>query len=191
MEHMNIDINENNKEKYIFDKDFFIEREFEEVEGGVYQEDGFYVTPEGSFWDIDGDYFNKYGFDRYGGIYDKYKDYIPGEGWLEELQCYKEDLLENDEETIKEILKDRFEESCMNAQEVLNMLEYEESHKDNENTNFNSEVKSKLENFSLMNSNTHSTKKLMSNNKMDMDIDNDYKDSNQNQQENNHLNMNN
>ena len=191
MEDMNIDVNENNKEKYTFDKEFFIERDFEEVEGGLYQEDGFYVTPEGSFWDPDGDYFNKYGFDRYGGIYDQYKDYIPGEGWLDEYQCYKEDLHENDEKVIKEILNDRFEESCMNAQEVINMLEYEDGQKYNENTNFNSEVKSKMQNISLLNSNNHSINKQGNNSKMGMDIDIEYKDSHQNQQENNYHNRDN
>jgi len=169
MENMDIDFNINNNEKYVFDKEFFIERELEEVDGGVLHEDGFYVTPEGSFWDPDGDYFNKYGFDKYGGIYDQYKVYIPGEGWLEDYQCYKEDLQEHDVNEINEILNDRFEESCMNAQEVLNMIEYEDGFKDNENTDYNSAIKSRGQNNSLMNSNVQHN----SMNKMDID----YKDS--------------
>ena len=33
MENMDIDFNINNNEKYVFDKEFFIERELEEVDG--------------------------------------------------------------------------------------------------------------------------------------------------------------
>jgi hypothetical protein len=50
----------------------FIERKFEEVEGGYYDDSGFYITPDGSkftkiiikgFWDDQGYYFNKDGYD--------------------------------------------------------------------------------------------------------------------------------
>ena len=70
----------------------FFERPFEEVEGGYHDERNFYTTPNGSFWDEDGQYFNHLGFDKHGGTYDKYGVYIPGEGWNEELNCYNDEI---------------------------------------------------------------------------------------------------
>jgi hypothetical protein len=83
----------------------FKEREFEQVEGGYY-DNNFYITPNGSnktitlgFWDADGYYFNREGFDKYGtqkfnlgGYYDDNNEYVPGESWDEEHQCYKSQL---------------------------------------------------------------------------------------------------
>lgn len=42
----------------------FIDRKFEKVEGGYYDND-FYYTPDGSFWDPDGYYFNSEGYDKH------------------------------------------------------------------------------------------------------------------------------
>ena len=42
----------------------FIDRKFEIVQGGNYEND-FYYTPDGSFWDPDGFYFNKDGYDKH------------------------------------------------------------------------------------------------------------------------------
>lgn len=83
-----------NKNNYIYNKNEFLDRSFEEVENGFYDENGFYNTPDGSFWNLEGDYFNKYGYDKYGGFYNEEKVYIPGEGWNEELQMYNEDLID-------------------------------------------------------------------------------------------------
>ena len=58
---------------------------------GEYDEDGFFTTPNGSFWDMDGEYFNRFGFDIHGGKYIDKLDYIPGPTWIEELGCYPED----------------------------------------------------------------------------------------------------
>ena len=50
----------------------FFERPFEEVEGGFYDERGFYMIPNGSFWDlIEQTYFNSLGYDSHGCSYDK------------------------------------------------------------------------------------------------------------------------
>jgi hypothetical protein len=68
-----------------------IEREFEEVQGGAYDNFGFYTTPNGSFWDPDGIYFNRDGFDKHGGYYDPNMEYHPGKGWIEELLCYEDE----------------------------------------------------------------------------------------------------
>jgi len=69
----------------------FINRSFVEVTGGEYDEDGFYITPNGSFWDTDGVYFNREGFDSHKGFYNNEKEYIPGPGWVEDLLCYEEE----------------------------------------------------------------------------------------------------
>ena len=39
----------------------FIEREWNECIEGEYDEDGFFITPNGSFWDHDDVYFNRQG----------------------------------------------------------------------------------------------------------------------------------
>ncbi len=58
---------------------------------GKFDDDGFFTTPNGSFWDMDGEYFNRYGYDIHGGKYIDKLDYIPGPTWIEELGCYPED----------------------------------------------------------------------------------------------------
>ena len=58
---------------------------------GKEDEDGFFRTPNGSFWDMDGEYFNRYGYDIHGGFYKDGLDYIPGPTWLDDLGCYPED----------------------------------------------------------------------------------------------------
>ena len=67
----------------------FVEREWTEDTEGKYDEDGFFVTPNGSFWDQDYVYFNREGFDRHGGRYDENGEYVPGEGWDDNLNCYE------------------------------------------------------------------------------------------------------
>jgi hypothetical protein len=69
------------------------DRDFEEVEGGYYDHNGNYLTPNGSFWDENQNYFNRDGFDKFGGIYDEYGTYIPGPDWNEELGCYNAVLI--------------------------------------------------------------------------------------------------
>lgn len=68
------------------------DREFEEVEGGYYLENGFYVTPNGSFWDSDGVYFNRQGYDRHEGYYDPEYEYHPGRGWIPHMLCYEDEI---------------------------------------------------------------------------------------------------
>ena len=81
----------NNKNKKVF-----IERELNDDVEGDYDEDGFFNTPNGSFWDPDGVYFNREGYDKHGGYYDeKTQEYIPGKGWDEVNYCYKDEY--NDE----------------------------------------------------------------------------------------------
>eukprot|EP00340_Litonotus_pictus_P002316 CAMPEP_0170515650 /NCGR_PEP_ID=MMETSP0209-20121228/2059_1 /TAXON_ID=665100 ORGANISM="Litonotus pictus, Strain P1" /NCGR_SAMPLE_ID=MMETSP0209 /ASSEMBLY_ACC=CAM_ASM_000301 /LENGTH=225 /DNA_ID=CAMNT_0010800233 /DNA_START=1 /DNA_END=678 /DNA_ORIENTATION=- len=67
-------------------------REFTEVEGGQYDKFGFYRTPNGSFWDCDGVYFDRTGKDVHGGTYNKDVEYIPGEGWIDSLMCYEDEV---------------------------------------------------------------------------------------------------
>ena len=78
---------------------------------GKFDDDGFFTTPNGSFWDMDGEYFNRYGYDIHGGKYIDKLDYIPGPTWIEELGCYpeekdkylKEEDLNDDMEDIKDM----------------------------------------------------------------------------------------
>ena len=90
------DTKEGNKEEKKF-----VEREWTEEIEGHYDDDGFFITPNGSFWDPDYVYFNREGLDKHGGKYDDNGEYIPGEGWDDNLNCYeseKEDKILNDDE---------------------------------------------------------------------------------------------
>ncbi len=49
------------------------------------------------FWNEEGYYFNKEGKDKHGGYYDDNFNYIPGEGWSKENECYLSEL-EGDED---------------------------------------------------------------------------------------------
>ena len=70
----------------------FIELPFKEEEGGFFDEFGFYITKDGKFWDPDGVFFNKNGFDKHGGFYDNQLIYNPGKGWVDQYQCYEDEL---------------------------------------------------------------------------------------------------
>lgn len=76
-----------------------IPREFEEVDGGKYNQYGFYYTPQGSFWDCDGIYFDRTGKDVHGGYYDEEFKYHPGEGWIDSLMCYEDELEYNNQQS--------------------------------------------------------------------------------------------
>ena len=73
-------------------KKTFVERIFHEDIEGEYDDQGFFNTPNGSFWDPDGVYFNREGFDKHGGYYDDNNEYVPGKGWDEENNCYKDEI---------------------------------------------------------------------------------------------------
>ena len=73
---------------------------------GKLDDDGFFRTPNGSFWDMDGEYFNRHGFDIHGGKYVNVLDYIPGPTWIEELGCYPEDEEKYKNEDINDIVDD-------------------------------------------------------------------------------------
>ena len=80
----------------------FIERVFTDDIEGDYDEDGFFITPNGSFWDPDGMYFNRQGYDKHGGYYDDSNgEYVPGKGWDHVNNCYyddDDDFYEDEEE---------------------------------------------------------------------------------------------
>ena len=76
----------------------FIEREFDESINGEYDDHGFFNTPNGSFWDPDGVYFNREGFDKHGGYYDDNNEYVPGEGWDEINNCYFDEVDDYDDD---------------------------------------------------------------------------------------------
>jgi hypothetical protein len=82
-----------------------VERSFEEVEGGFWDQNGFYVTPNGSFWDDQFYYFNRWGWDINGGCYNHDGIYQPNtttKQWREDLQCYQHELktVNNEEEML-------------------------------------------------------------------------------------------
>ena len=70
---------------------------------GEFDEDGFFTTPNGSFWDMDGEYFNHFGYDIHGEKYIDKLDYIPGPTWIEELGCYPEDKDKYQKEDLNDI----------------------------------------------------------------------------------------
>ena len=80
------------------DEKKFIEREWTEDIEGKLDDDGFFITPNGSFWDPDYVYFNRDGFDKHGGKYDETGEYIPGPGWDDELNCYESEKELNDDD---------------------------------------------------------------------------------------------
>jgi hypothetical protein len=83
----------------------FRDRDFEEVEDGYYDANGYYITPNGSFWDENQNYFNRDGFDKHGGIFDEYGTYIPGPDWNEDFCCYNSVLVQNQMNVNKEALQ--------------------------------------------------------------------------------------
>ena len=76
----------------------FVEREWNDFTEGEYDDNGFFVTPNGSFWDPDGVYFNKEGYDKHGGYYDDNNEYVPGEGWDEANNCYLDEINDYDDD---------------------------------------------------------------------------------------------
>ena len=124
---------------------------------GKFDDDGFFTTPNGSFWDMDGEYFNRYGYDIHGGKYIDKLDYIPGPTWIEELGCYPEDKdkylkeedLNEDDEDMKDIDMDNIEgdEDLINDMKMLkvneDIKEGKKSKKENEKKNENKKRKNK------------------------------------------------
>ena len=77
-------------------KKVFVEKIFNDDIEGEYDDEGFFNTLNGSFWDPDGVYFNSEGYDKFGGHYEN-GEYIPGNGWDEQNNCYIEELNDEDE----------------------------------------------------------------------------------------------
>ena len=134
----NVNLNSNNNQNLNDSDDLniecneFFERPFEEVPDGFYDDRNFYVTPNGSFWDETGKYFNRDGFDKHHGRYDKYGVYIPGPNFNHEYYCY-EDELDKDKKNdniLRDVLND--EERTLipyinNAQEdIMELEKYDE-----------------------------------------------------------------
>ena len=97
-----------------FDKSTFKEREWKEDIEGELDNDGFFITPNGSFWDQDYVYFNRDGFDKHGGRYDENGEYVPGEGWDDNLNCYEsEKEYHNNEDDNDNDLDEGYTEEAM------------------------------------------------------------------------------
>ena len=111
---------------------------------GEFDEDGFFTTPNGSFWDMDGEYFNRYGFDIHGGKYIDKLDYIPGPTWIEELGCYPEDKDKyQNEEDLKDEMENGEDEDLNNFdkdEDIINKIEIK-NHEEKEDININKKEK--------------------------------------------------
>lgn len=148
-------------------------RDFKEVKGGKYDIHGFYHTPNGSFWDCDGIYFNKEGKDSHGGYYDENLEYHPGENWIEKLMCYedeidhekKQEILDNSNEYNEDDNEYEYEDKDYNIYEDINEdMEYgnlngPSYYEYNKNNDMNKTNTSKFKN------DRNSNKKVIENNK--------------------------
>lgn len=122
-------------------------REFEEVEGGEYDSYGFYYTPENSFWDDEGYYFNREGFDIYGGYYDDNNQYVPGKGWNKKLGKYNyqpndDDDFIYDEGFAADLEGDLYEEEVEPYENYDNFVVHHQSQNDEDYNRFVSQMKS-------------------------------------------------
>ena len=95
------------------EKQPFIEREWTEDIEGKLDEDGFFITPNGSFWDQDYVYFNREGFDKHGGRYDENGEYVPGKGWDDNLNCYESEKDNYDDEKEENEFDEGYTEEAM------------------------------------------------------------------------------
>ena len=150
MEPNNEKLNNNNLKNNTSQIEEFIERSFEEVEDGGYDERGFYTTPNGSFWDENHTYFNHLGFDKHYGYYDKYGLYHPGYNYNYDLDCY-------DDEIDKQFINNFNQINTNNLNDLedhyLNNKEYEkeidllnEENEENENDEFDDEEMERIYN---------------------------------------------
>ena len=94
------------------------ERERNEQIKGELDEDGFFKTPNGFFWDPDYVYFNREGYDKHGGYYDDDLNYIPGEGWDEIKGCYQDE--ESDDDYNEEDVPDENDKKIEKDFDVIN-----------------------------------------------------------------------
>ena len=101
------------KEEKNEDKKPFIERVWSEDIEGKLDEDGFFITPNGSFWDQDYVYFNREGFDKHGGRYDENGEYVPGKGWDDNLNCYESEKDNYDDENEENEFDEGYTEEAM------------------------------------------------------------------------------
>ena len=91
----------------------FIERVWSDDIEGKLDEDGFFITPNGSFWDQDYVYFNREGFDKHGGRYDENGEYVPGKGWDDNLNCYESEKDNYDDEKEENEFDEGYTEEAM------------------------------------------------------------------------------
>lgn len=115
------------------------------IKEGKFDELGFFYTPNGSFYDSDGEYFNKKGYDIHGGFYTDNKEYIYGPDFIEELGCYadekekyenyNEDYLSDEPEVDEEIIEDgdEFNMECEDGNDYEKILEEAKKYKESLN----------------------------------------------------------
>ena len=153
MEPNNEKLNNNNLKNNTSQIEEFIERSFEEVEDGGYDERGFYTTPNGSFWDENHTYFNHLGFDKHNGYYDEYGLYHPGYNYNYDLDCYDDEIdkqfINNFEQINKNNLNNLEEQYLINKEcekEIDYLYEENEENEENENDEFDDEEMERIYN---------------------------------------------
>ena len=106
---------------------FYEPQPFEEVEGGEYDDNGFYRLPGGDYYDPDGVYFDKDGKDKYGGFYDKEFNYHPSKEYEDMVQAIQDEhcLLEQLGQEVEEE-EDVIEEDSKENKESMNETEFED-----------------------------------------------------------------
>ncbi len=90
-------------------KDSFIERQWTEDNKEEYDNDGFFITPNGSFWEPDGVYFNRDGVDKHGGKYNDKGEYVLLQSEIEdfdeqEIELGHQVMKENDDENLDDVV---------------------------------------------------------------------------------------
>lgn len=113
--------NDNNLKEENKEDNIFFERPFELVDDGYIDERGFYMTPNGSFWDEEHNYFNRYGYDKHGGYYDKFGVYFPGKDYDEEYGLYE------DEKNLFDIPNDYSNELKKNSYNTIDKLKKQQA----------------------------------------------------------------
>ena len=142
MEPNNVEIEEKIPENKSTTIEEFPERIKEEVEDGYIDDRGFYTTPNGSFWDENGTYFNHIGLDKHGGRYDEYGVYQPGPNYNFDFNCYEDEIdkknnqfFEQINENTKKTLEECYESNNLCVEEIDRIHEKNDDDDDEEENN--------------------------------------------------------
>ncbi len=94
---------------YKADKGEIHTKEDIEQHEGYYDEDGFYVMGDGSFYDPNGYYFDQEGYDEFGGYYEN-GYYVPGPDYAEEYYRRFNEVYGQEDDECEYDIEDYFSE---------------------------------------------------------------------------------